>query len=79
MKALSEYRIANVRVARSLVALNISQATLIAMGLGVTLLVGYQFIVNKTINVGDFVMLNAYIIQIYMPLNFLGTFWRLIR
>ena len=79
MKALSEYRIANVRVARSLVALNISQATLIAMGLGVTLLVGYQFIVNRTINVGDFVMLNAYIIQIYMPLNFLGTFWRLIR
>jgi len=34
---------------------------------------------NDMFNVGDFVMINTYILQIYAPLNFLGTFWRFIR
>jgi ABC-type multidrug transport system fused ATPase/permease subunit len=34
---------------------------------------------NGTIDIGDFVMVNSYIVQVYAPLNFLGTFWRFIR
>ena len=34
---------------------------------------------NNTFNVGDFVMINTYVLQMYAPLNFLGTFWRFVR
>jgi ABC-type multidrug transport system fused ATPase/permease subunit len=38
----------------------------------------YQ-IVNGTLEIGDFVLINLYIIQMFAPLNFLGTLWRFIR
>lgn len=62
-------------------ALNISQAFIIACGLVTALLVAYSKIIdeNDKFNVGDFVMINTYILQMYAPLNFLGTFWRFIR
>lgn len=47
----------------------------------VALLVAYSKILDQDdpFNVGDFVIINTYILQIYAPLNFLGTFWRFIR
>lgn len=47
----------------------------------VALLVAFSKILNPDdeFNVGDFVMINTYILQMYAPLNFLGTFWRFIR
>lgn len=46
----------------------------------IALLVAYTKIIkNDGFNVGDFVMINTYILQMYAPLNFLGTFWRFIR
>lgn len=81
MRALSEYKHENIVVAKSLVVLNIGQAFIVAMGLMTSLLVAYSKIVNRSdhFNVGDFVMINTYILQMYAPLNFLGTFWRFIR
>ncbi len=37
------------------------------------------FIYDGSLEVGDFVMINTYMIQIFIPLNFLGTFWRNIK
>jgi ABC-type transport system involved in Fe-S cluster assembly fused permease/ATPase subunit len=42
-------------------------------------MIAYHKITENTFNVGDFVMINTYILQMYAPLNFLGTFWRFIR
>lgn len=39
----------------------------------------HKIIDTHTFNVGDFIMINTYILQMYAPLNFLGTFWRFIR
>lgn len=70
-------------MARSLVLLNISQSFIIASGLFTALMVAYSKILDTGdsdhFNVGDFVMINTYILQMYAPLNFLGTFWRFIR
>ncbi|EBA03759.1 ABC transporter, ATP-binding/permease protein [Rhodobacterales bacterium HTCC2150] len=63
----------------SLAFLNFGQAVLITGGLiGVMVLaaIGVQ---NGTLTVGDFILVNAYMIQVTMPLNFLGTVYREIR
>lgn len=79
LRALGEYKKENITVAKSLVALNITQGGTIALGLLVSLLFAYSKIENGSFLVGDFIMINTYILQIYAPLNFLGTFWRFIR
>lgn len=79
MKALGEYKRENVVVAKSLVALNMTQGLIISLGLLAALLVAVSKIVSGDFLVSDFIMINTYILQIYAPLNFLGTFWRFIR
>jgi ATP-binding cassette, subfamily B, heavy metal transporter len=56
-----------------------SQAIVIACGLTATLLMSYNDILAGDMSIGDFVVFNTYILQIYVPLGFLGTFWRFIR
>lgn len=79
MDALKAYKQENIVVARSLAVLNITQSGIIAAGLMTALLIAISKINQNTFNVGDFVMINTYILQMYAPLNFLGTFWRFIR
>lgn len=62
-----------------LVFLNISQTIVICLGLGGTLAVANYMISQNKLSVGGFVMFNQYNLQIYMPLAFLGTLWRIIR
>lgn len=73
------YKDASVTVAKTLVSLNMSQAIVIACGLTATLLMSYNDILAGDMSIGDFVVFNTYILQIYVPLGFLGTFWRFIR
>jgi ABC-type multidrug transport system fused ATPase/permease subunit len=56
-----------------------SQAIVIACGLTATLILSYNDILSNDLNIGDFIVFNTYILQIYVPLGFLGTFWRFIR
>ncbi len=42
-------------------------------------MIAFSKITDHTFKVSDFVMINTYILQMYAPLNFLGTFWRFIR
>ncbi|MFV0515641.1 MAG: ABCB family ABC transporter ATP-binding protein/permease [Jhaorihella sp.] len=77
--AMRAYAKAALKTAYSLAFLNFGQSFLITCGLiGVMVLaaVGVQ---NGHLTVGDFVMVNAYMVQITIPLNFLGTVYREIR
>ena len=77
--AMRRYEQAALRTSYSLSFLNFGQSFFITCGLiGVMVLaaIGVQ---NGTLTVGDFVMVNAYMIQITVPLGFLGTVYREIR
>jgi ABC-type transport system involved in Fe-S cluster assembly fused permease/ATPase subunit len=78
-RALRAYEKAAVKSQGTLSLLNIGQGTIIAAGLiGVMILAG-QGVAAGTMTVGDFVMVNSYLIQLYMPLNFLGLVYRNIK
>jgi ABC-type transport system involved in Fe-S cluster assembly fused permease/ATPase subunit len=77
--ALNRYEQAAVRSKVSLSLLNIGQGTIIAGGLIALMLMAAQGVAAGTLTVGDFVMVNSYLIQLYLPLNFLGFVYREIR
>ena len=77
--AMRQYESAAVKTGLSLSFLNVGQAALITTGLVIVMAMSALGVRNGTLTVGDFVMVNAYMIQITMPLNFLGTVYREIR
>ncbi len=77
--AMRQYETAAVKTGQSLSFLNAGQAFLITTGLVIVMAMSAQGVQAGTLTVGDFVMVNAYMIQITMPLNFLGTVYREIR
>ncbi len=77
--AMRAYEGAAVKTATSLAFLNFGQSLLITSGLVIVMVMAALGVQNGTLTVGDFVMVNAYMIQITMPLNFLGTVYREIR
>ncbi|MFT5608255.1 MAG: ABC-type transport system involved in Fe-S cluster assembly fused permease/ATPase subunit, partial [Parvicella sp.] len=60
----------------SLSFLNVGQAIIIAIGLTILLLMAAQGVTTGALSLGDFVMINAFLIQLYIPLNFLGSIYR---
>ena len=77
--AMRGYESASLKTAYSLAFLNFGQSVLITAGLiGVMVLTAFG-VQDGTLTVGDFVMVNAYMVQITVPLNFLGTVYREIR
>ena len=78
-RAMERYESAALKTAYSLAFLNFGQAFLITAGLVIVMVMAAIGVANGTLTVGDFVMVNAYMIQITMPLNFLGTVYREIR
>ncbi|MEP2781400.1 MAG: ABC transporter ATP-binding protein/permease [Pseudoruegeria sp.] len=77
--AMAGYEKAALKTSYSLAFLNFGQSVLITTGLVVVMAMAAMGVQNGTLTVGDFVMVNAYMIQITMPLNFLGTVYREIR
>ncbi|MFN4057987.1 MAG: ABCB family ABC transporter ATP-binding protein/permease [Roseinatronobacter sp.] len=77
--AMEKYETAAIQTNYSLSILNFGQALLITAGLVAVMVMAAYGVQNGTLTVGDFVMVNAYMIQITMPLNFLGTVYREIR
>ena len=73
------YEQAAIKTATSLAMLNVGQSLIITSGLVAVMVMAAIGVQNGTLTVGDFVMVNAYMIQITMPLNFLGTVYREIR
>jgi len=77
--ALRAYERAAVKSETTLTLLNLGQGTIIAIGLvGVMVLAG-EGVAAAEMTVGDFVLVNAYLIQLYTPLNFLGMVYRNIK
>ena len=77
--AMAQYENAAIRTNYSLAFLNFGQSVLITGGLVVVMVMAAVGVQRGDLTVGDFVMVNAYMIQITMPLNFLGTVYREIR
>ncbi len=75
-EALTRYERAAVSSKRSLALLNIGQAAIIGIGLTVVMAMAGQGVLEKQMTVGDFVLVNTYLIQLYIPLNFLGFVYR---
>jgi len=78
-ESLEKYENAANKNRTSLSLLNISQTFVIMIGITLMLVLTVFGIQSKTITVGGFVVINAYMLQLYQPLNFLGTIYREIR
>ncbi|MFT5343982.1 MAG: ABC-type transport system involved in Fe-S cluster assembly fused permease/ATPase subunit, partial [Paracoccaceae bacterium] len=77
--SMRKYQAAALKTAYSLAFLNFGQSVLITGGLVGVMVLAAIGVQNGSLTVGDFVMVNAYMIQITVPLNFLGTVYREIR
>ncbi|RZI84899.1 MAG: ABC transporter ATP-binding protein/permease [Rubrivivax sp.] len=78
-ESLERLRNVAVKSQRSLSLLNAGQQTIIAVGLIVMLWRATEGVVAGRMTVGDLVMVNAFMIQLYIPLNFLGVIYREIK
>ena len=74
-----QYQDAAVKTGVSLAILNFGQSVIITLGLLLVMLLGMIGVNNGDLTLGEFVGLNAIVIQLSMPLNFLGTVYREIR
>ncbi len=77
--AMAGYEKAAVKTGLSLSVLNFGQSLIITTGLIIVMVMAAYGVQAGILTVGDFVMVNAYMIQITMPLGFLGTVYREIR
>ena len=78
-ETLQSWEKAAVRNQTSLSFLNIGQGAVIAAGVTILMLMAGQGVVRGTMTIGDLVLVNAFLIQLYMPLHFLGFVYREIR
>jgi len=77
--ALARYERAAVKSQVTLNMLNLGQATIIAIGLTLIMLMAAGGVRDGTMTVGKFVLVNTYLMQLYQPLNFLGFVYREIK
>ncbi|CAA7621554.1 putative ABC transporter family ATP-binding protein [Magnetospirillum sp. LM-5] len=78
-RALSRYEAAAVKSKVTLALLNMGQGAIIALGLTVVMIMAAQGVADGSMTMGDFVLVNAYLVQLYLPLNFLGFVYREIK
>ena len=78
-KSMARYEEASTRAYTSLAVLNAGQAVIFTIGLAVAMVMCAYEIKAGTKTVGDFVLINAMMIQLYQPLNFMGMVYREIK
>jgi ATP-binding cassette subfamily B protein len=78
-RSMDRYERASVRSYTSLAVLNAGQAVVFTIGLTATMVLCAVGVRNGTNSVGDFVMINAMMVQLYQPLNFMGMVYREIK
>jgi ABC-type transport system involved in Fe-S cluster assembly fused permease/ATPase subunit len=78
-RSMDRYERASVKTYTSLAVLNAGQAVIFTAGLTATMVLCAIGVRNGTNSVGDFVMINAMMIQLYQPLNFMGMVYREIK
>ncbi|HQT25336.1 MAG TPA: ABC transporter ATP-binding protein/permease, partial [Burkholderiales bacterium] len=77
--SLETWENAAVRNQTSLAWLNAGQSAIIAIGITILMWLASKGVVEKKMTIGDLVLVNAYMLQLYMPLNFLGFVYKEIR
>jgi ABC-type transport system involved in Fe-S cluster assembly fused permease/ATPase subunit len=75
-RSLAAYERAAVRSQTTLTLLNVGQGAIIATGLIGVMILAARGVAAGNMTVGDFVLVNTYLIQLYTPLNFLGMVYR---
>ena len=78
-QGLESFRRAQVKSQTTLSMLNTGQQLIIALSLVAMLWRATQGVVDGRLTLGDFVMVNAFMIQLYIPLNFLGVLYREVK
>lgn len=76
---LATWETAAVKNQLSLSMLNSGQGFIIAVGITLLMILAGQGVVDTTLTIGDLVLINAYLLQLYLPLGFLGFVYREIR
>jgi ATP-binding cassette subfamily B protein len=70
--SLEEWEDAAVKSQTSMSALNVGQAGIIAIGVTLIMILAARGVVAGTLTIGDLVLINAFLLQLFIPLNFLG-------
>jgi ATP-binding cassette subfamily B protein len=78
-EAKQEYVTAAIANQRSLSLFNIGQAGILSTGIVIVMLLAAYGVTTGRMTIGDFVMVNAYLLQLYQPLNMLSWVWRILR
>ncbi|RJF87748.1 ABC transporter ATP-binding protein/permease [Oleomonas cavernae] len=78
-KALEKYEKAAVKSQGTLSFLNTGQSVIMALGLAAVMYIAGSGVAAGTMTVGDFVLVNTFLIQLYIPLNMLGFVYREIK
>jgi ABC-type transport system involved in Fe-S cluster assembly fused permease/ATPase subunit len=78
-RSLSKWQDASIKYDISLSLLNLGQATIIAITISALMARGLDLIFSHQMTIGDLVLINTLMLQLYMPLNFLGMLYREIK
>ena len=78
-KSLARYERAAVQSESALSIMNVGQSAIIGLGLTIVMVMAADGVIAGTMTVGDFVLVNAYLIQLYQPLNMLGFVYREVK
>jgi len=78
-ESMQRWEVAAVRSQTSLSLLNVTQSAIIAIAVTLIMWRATVGVVDRTMTVGDLVLVNAFMIQLYIPLNFLGVIYREIK
>ena len=78
-RALRSYEKSAIKSKVSLSLLNVGQGAVISIGMTALMIMAGFDVQDKTMTIGDFVLVNTYLIQLFLPLNFLGFVYREIK
>ncbi len=78
-KAVGAYEAGAIKTAVSLSVLNAGQSFIYSIGLGICMVMSARAVMRGEMSIGDFVMVNAYLVQMYQPLFFIGMVYRDIK
>lgn len=76
---MKDWEVSAVKNQTSLAALNAGQSIIIAVGVTLLMLLAADEVVKGTMTIGDLVLVNVFMLQLYMPLHFLGFVYREIK
>jgi len=78
-RTLEEWETAAVKTQTSMSVLNFGQGAIIAVGVTLVMIYAAKGVVEGSLSIGDLVLVNAFLLQLFIPLNFLGIVYRQVK